>query len=404
MKFGYSFALVAPIATLALGACKGDDASTGTSASARATDWSGSAEVSTYAEFAAALEAAAALPEGDAGVDELDPFRIVVTASIDDGFADHGALEYEGQVDLHIVGEGDEPPTIDAGGHSPILVDGTSHSTDAGAVYLENLRFIGGKESDSLSGAGAIDGLRVTVQSSHFENNVTSGLGGAISDAVAIRDSTFERNRSERRGGAVVLAEDGAVIEGSTFRGNYAERNGGAVLVRAGISAEIRDSTFADNTVDHTRSMGGAISASDGLTIEGSTFESNRAQLWAGAIFLGPDNRASDRRSRPLVIRDSRFVGNEGERSSSRGGAIYANAHCDSDAGDEITFEDTTFEGNRAGTGAVLYSECDAGEVQITRSTFSDNDDPVLRLSSDVRLVDGGDNRFEGDEPPDWTP
>lgn len=91
-----------------------------------------------------------------------------------------------------------------------------------------------------------------------------------------VSGATFKGNTASNWGGAIVNWQD-MTVKGSTFEDNVAGVVGGAIGSDSTSNAvNIASSVFKNN---HSVYDGGAIGSYKGLTITGSTFEGNTAQL-----------------------------------------------------------------------------------------------------------------------------
>lgn len=240
----------------------------------------------------------------------------------------------------------------------------------------------------------------VTATNTEFSDNVAIGDGGAIhvwSGSLEVHDCTFTGNQAGNDGGAIVLANDEGPgsfeIFDSSFSSNTSMRGGAIFLIRKEqeypLGLRVEGGEFVNNVATHFD--GGAIRTSgvDELTIEGVSFVGNNAYGTGGALAIGGDvtiagssfidNSAAYGGAvqignvEPLVLRDSRFVGNDAlvgtggalrildtdmdvsvintefvaNTSVSHGGGIYGRAN----------FVSTTFANNVAGgTGNGLFA------------------------------------------------
>lgn len=296
-----------------------------------------------------------------------------------------------------------------SGGNGAGLPGGGAVAIDgAGEVSFADMAFSG---NVSPVHGGAVAVVRpmaaLTIERSGFRGNEARfGDGGAIDardpGALAIRESRFEANRAWDRGGAVHLSESrparAHAITATDFLGNEAgfefppvrrSTVSGVANVRGGFPL---DGGAIDATLE---GQGGAV-----LTIGGSTFVTNRAPRYGGAVRFASvspfgdfaqldvadsrfdrneaflpgygDGGALYLRSGRLVIRRSTITGNF---AADEGGAIYHRS------GGTLV-EDTTIAGNRSASwGGAFASFCgvtcvdDPAEAFVTlrRSTVSGN-------------------------------
>lgn len=169
-----------------------------------------------------------------------------------------------------------------------------------------------------------------------FINNTATGFGGAISTGydgttgqnVKISNSYFEGNAAPI-GGAITTHGNDITVDNSTFLSNKAADNGGAVYV-----------------VD------------DGITILNSNFGNNSAKNYAGAIYVKGNN---------VKIQNATFVNN----SAHFAGAVRVE-------GNYVNVLNATFIGNKAISDGVSKSQAGAlgisgNNVNIDSSYFANN-------------------------------
>ena len=159
-----------------------------------------------------------------------------------------------------------------------------------GTTNLVNTTFLNNNTRAILNGGGTL-----TIASSRFEGNSTSGGGGAISNesggTVTITASSFVNNRApeSQTGGAIYNSSNpvggatAVTINRSTFSGNSAG-NGGAIISYGTMT--IADSLFTGNTAIE----GGAIQARSGgqLNVTNTTISGNSARRGGGFQVTGP--------------------------------------------------------------------------------------------------------------------
>ena len=141
------------------------------------------------------------------------------------------------------------------------------------------------------------------------------------------------------------------VINNLTMTGGRAEI-GGAIRLRNDAQVTVENSTLSDNAATH----GGAVATSsdgDRLKVDNSSFISNKADEYAGAIYAYRGE---------ITITTSSFVKNS---SAWVAGAIYG-------INRSISISNSTFSRNQAsGPGGAL--DLSHGEVTLTHLTFMDN-------------------------------
>ena len=169
-----------------------------------------------------------------------------------------------------------------------------------------------------------------------FINNTATGFGGAISTGydgttgqnVKISNSYFEGNAAPI-GGAITTHGNDITVDNSTFLSNKAADNGGAIYV-----------------VD------------DGIAVLNSNFGNNSAKNYAGAIYVKGNN---------VKIQNATFVNN----SAHFAGAVRVE-------GNYVTVLNSTFIGNKAISDGVSKAQTGAlgisgNNVDIDNSYFANN-------------------------------
>jgi predicted outer membrane repeat protein len=203
------------------------------------------------------------------------------------------------------------------------------------------------------------------ISSSSFTTN-SSTEGGAIYilelNELDVRSCVFEENSSSGNGGA--LSSHGAIVtitDQSSFESNHADGNGGALYISYTSSGsydsrfEVSDTSFSLNGADGN---GGAIygtavsSLAETLNLGNCEFASNSASL-GGAVFVN---------SSTVSISESTFSDN---CATTSGGSLYGN-------GSAFAIDGTSFTGNSAGSsGGAIYANNTV--LTITSSSFEDN-------------------------------
>jgi len=195
----------------------------------------------------------------------------------------------------------------------------------------------------------------LTVTNSAFSGNSATWFGGGIyaksssysesPPALTITDSNFSNNRAdfaEEPGGAVSANGANLTVRRTVFSNNFAAGGGGAIGHYHG-HLQVVDSTFSGNSgfgggAMMIRGKVGGTPASFIADIRNSTFSDNTAEFDGGAIFNYLRNHPIDGVPIPLNILNSTFYRNSAGRGY--GGAIYSE--------DSLSdyFANDTFAGN----------------------------------------------------------
>ena len=200
-------------------------------------------------------------------------------------------------------------------------------STVYNCIFIGNIAYRGAATTFHASGE---------LKDCIFINNTATGFGGAISTGydgttgqkVKISNSYFEGNTAPI-GGAITTHGNDITVDNSTFISNKAADDGGAVYV-----------------VD------------DGITVLNSNFRNNSAKNYAGAIYVKGNN---------VKIQNATFVNN----SAHFEGAVRVE-------GNYVYVLNTTFIGNKAISDGVSKSQAGAlgihgNNVNIDSSYFANN-------------------------------
>ena len=189
--------------------------------------------------------------------------------------------------------------------------------------------------------------------------------GGAIwstGDNVVVEGCILDGNIANNRGGAIFTASANLTISGSGIWNSETGSTGGAILFSAG-ELTITRSLIADNASE----FGGGLSALSprvNVTISDTTFRNNSADHTGGGIWA---STASS-----FKVSRSAFVGNT--TGQPNGGGIYFAGV--TDFGSPINIiENTTFSGNESlhqfGKGSALA--VGSGNMTVRNSTFAFN-------------------------------
>ena len=189
--------------------------------------------------------------------------------------------------------------------------------------------------------------------------------GGAIwstGDNVVVEGCILDGNIANNRGGAIFTASANLTINGSGIWNSETGSTGGAILFSAG-DLSITRSLIADNASE----FGGGLSALSprvNVTISDTTFRNNSADHTGGGIWA---STASS-----FKVSRSAFVGNT--TGQPNGGGIYFAGV--TDFGSPINIiENTTFSGNESlhqfGKGSALA--VGSGNMTVRNSTFAFN-------------------------------
>lgn len=183
----------------------------------------------------------------------------------------------------------------------------------------------------------AIDGSNLNP-SIEISGNLTSRIFYIASNStVELRSLVLKDGRNDSGGGAIYNDGNLTVIN-STFRNNSTTGPGGAIHNNYGLTVNVSNSTFVNN------------SAQSG-----------------GAIYLSQSIFSNDVSSNMV---NNTFVGNQANTSSGIGGAIYSNIDNSSMNGNAFFLSNNTFSENGAYSGGNLYN---LGSMSFHNNIFANN-------------------------------
>ena len=209
-------------------------------------------------------------------------------------------------------------------------IDGKGAITNAGSVTIEK----GSIEGPITFEKGDATADNMVTVGKDGKTTLTGGVAGSGTiDKLAIAEdgeTTITNAKLSGHDGRALWNNDTLTVNGGSFEGN-----------KANVAGAIYNAAGAE------------------LTVDGVTFASNSSAI-AGAI---------NNRDGKVTITNSTFKGNDAGKSM--GGAVR------NDSGDiqkdgTITITGSTFEGNKAGNGGAVWNGSD-GKVEIADSTFKGN-------------------------------
>jgi CSLREA domain-containing protein len=226
------------------------------------------------------------------------------------------------------------------------IADGDAGAGDGGAI-------------SSLETDASLSLQGVTIVSSQADD------GGAIynNGPTAVSDSLLSANSATGAGGAVFQGAAALTLSGSDVSANTAAGalGGGGLRIASTVSAAVATTTFGLN--EATGGDGGAIHSDGGLSLTGSTLDSNKA-LSGGGLASGAAAGVSG-----STFNANTATGTCGAGDGD-GGAIEQGAP----APNPLSLTNSTLSGNAAGCrggGARVFDS--AATTTITSATVSDN-------------------------------
>lgn len=270
-------------------------------------------------------------------------------------------------------------------------------SNNHGNVVINNSKIIakeGGVALDAYywPSNGYADGVSVTVNNSIITGKIEVTVDGkkelqdgAKHELTLIGGTLTGSLKAEQ--GAQLYNEGTTVISNVAMAKNTASDKGGAIFNsddKMGAEGDLILNNV--DLKDNKANFGGAIWNEGTLTVNGGSFESNKADKVAGAIYNAADAKltvdgvtfasnssaiagAINNSDGTVIIKNSTFKGNDAGKGM--GGAVRNNSG--SAPGESIiTITGSTFEGNKAGNGGAVWNGT-YGKVTITDSTFKGN-------------------------------
>ena len=267
---------------------------------------------------------------------------------------DSGNLEFSNITQLHISG-------LEFSRCSSIveLVD---------QFTLEDSRFYGGNDDSALD----LTNTTTLIVRSSFVSNTAGTYQSLIGVVEFLRDNYNDfpyygrptiLSNSTRVGGALIVTSSTVSISGSHFESNTAEV-GGAIFSELGSNINISNCTFVNNSAtgcSDDSCHGGALFIDSGCTViaHSSIFMNNTASFGGGAIalFQGTFSDAT------LNV----FSSNRFDNSGRYGGVMYASYSS------SITVGNSSFDNNEAGNGGGVMSAYSGSSITVGDSSFDNN-------------------------------
>jgi predicted outer membrane repeat protein len=273
-----------------------------------------------------------------------------------------------------------------ANGHAPdeggaIWANG-DNVVVAGCILDSNI-------ANTRGGAIFAANANLSIDASGIWNSETGSTGGAIlfsAGDLSITRSLIMDNASEFGGGLSALSPRvNVTISDTTFRNNSAEHTGGGIWASTATSFKVSRSAFVDNTTGQPN--GGGIYFA-GVTdfgspvnfIENTTFSGNQSLHQQGrgsALAVASGN---------LTIRNSTFAFNKTSPNdapgANAGGALWVGGG----ATTQVKLQSTLFAGNTHGNGNLLFDlSRDSGGTQST----IDASNSAFETQPDVTTLNG---------------
>jgi predicted outer membrane repeat protein len=230
-----------------------------------------------------------------------------------------------------------------------VLAGGNSGGFDTGANLTLSGSTLSNNRTYTGAGGGSGAGGNATVSDCEYTGNTADGLGGGLLafGNVQVTDSTFSGNTAEHNWGGGVFGNQ-ITVTGTTFSGNTSSYAGGGLGSQFG-AIQVTGGRFEGNQAV-LNGWGGGIYGGVAVTVDGTEFEANVAELNGGAITA----------SGALSVTGALLRGNS---AAANGGAIYAAGDLDLDRVRGVE--------NEADLGGAVFQGGGGGE--ITNSLFARN-------------------------------
>lgn len=260
--------------------------------------------------------------------------------------------------------------TVSSGGTIYIAAGTYSGTGNTGLTITKSISIKGASQSNTIIDAKNLkniftisSGKVVTLKNMKLING-KSYNGGAIYNQgkLTIYSCTFSKNTatSSDYGGGAIMNHGTLTVTGGTFTGNTAKFGGAInINVASGVTTVINckftsntatGRTFIYNGIKYNLSSAGAIWNCGTLSVSGSTFTSNTATAFGGAIYTIEHT---------TTITKSNFTSN---RANTSGGAIYNSGTL------KVTY--SNFSKNTAAKKGAIYN---SGKLTSVSNTFSGN-------------------------------
>ena len=209
-------------------------------------------------------------------------------------------------------------------------------------------------------------GSVVNLTQNTFENNVSTGEGGAIynsgaSSVLNIEGNKFNSNKSGTSGGAIRNISGNIISSGNnTFTLNTSKSGGAMYIIGDNTKLILKNDVLNGNSAQNEEinpsfGYGGAIyksGKSSLIDLDGTFFVENKAELGGGAIYFTQSNDGP-RGNAVLNANNTIFEGNIGGGNTyyRGGGAIFAENGVTTNIGNN-----NTFSNNQAENGGHIFN------------------------------------------------
>jgi hypothetical protein len=362
--------------------------------------WAAVFDVTTEAEFQAALDEASVNGQNDTVNLAAGFYNAVDAGGPGVGFTyiANSTAPKENYA-LTIVGAGAAQTVLDGGwqGEEPpatgnqILYIYTAALSDGSAAHVSvsgitfqngNGNYGGGFSAYSISGP-------VTLTSNTFTGNIAGSHGGGVfteydsGAVVTLTGNTFTGNIAGSYGGGVYTFSEGAgvcTMEGNTFTGNSAHSGGGAYAYNHSGTITITNNTLSGNDVTYDGGGAHAASFSGTVTLTNNMFTNNGSDMAGGGAYAASTSNS-------VTLTGNTFAINN---ATSDGGGAWVVSYF------AMTLTGNTFDKNTSRNGGGVYAEPYGGEATITNNSFTGNSAPDTGGGAYVETNFAGTTSFSG--------
>ncbi|WP_018659310.1 InlB B-repeat-containing protein [Allofustis seminis] len=244
------------------------------------------------------------------------------------------------------------------GRNNNLRLESSRLTIEDGVVFENNTNTVTANSNAPLS---VDDESTLIINGGVFRNNTNKSFGGVILSmgTVVVNGGQFTNNTSEVSGGAIASYNSQLTINGGTFESNKAKNGGAFVIAGRGASAAINGGTYKTNSAQFAGAAFVDNTASANIT--GGIFESNQA-TGGGAIYV---NRNAVLNIAGTVQKPVIFTGNS---ATYQGGAVNLNKGT-------MNVEHAAYLKNEAGIGggAVFVADNIPNPATFKKAIFKEN-------------------------------
>lgn len=239
-----------------------------------------------------------------------------------------------------------------------LIVDGQVQPTP---LTVNKLTFSGGDPANS-GGAIFAAGGTLVLNDCTFKNNIASNGGAVVmtstnNSILTINNCLFTGNRAAVGvGGAIAVQGNASVnVADTTIDGNFSDDAGSGVWIQNTDASFIR-SVITNNQGTGMGPVGGGIFIQGNLTFVGGDISNNLTFASGGGIYCQGN----------VTVGNSSLTNNNSSSPLGGGGGIFI-------VQGDIIVDNSTIDGNRAGSGGAIAMAAGVVNGTITNSTITNN-------------------------------